>query len=72
MSLSNAEKDVRYYAEWLEQAGLPAFMARSVQQTYALAAILGHGGEGCTAVIKAYEEFSGVEAALPKPETERT
>lgn len=72
MSLSNAEKDVRYYAEWLEQAGLPAFMARSVQQTYALAAILGHGGEGCTAVIKAYEEFSGVEAALPDAGTEGT
>jgi 3-hydroxyisobutyrate dehydrogenase-like beta-hydroxyacid dehydrogenase len=72
MSLSNAEKDVRYYAEWLEQAGLPAFMARSVQQTYALAAILGHGGEGCTAVIKAYEEFSGVEAALPDADTGRT
>lgn len=65
MSLSNAQKDVRYYAEWLEQAGLPGFMAQSVHQTYALAAIMGHGGEGCTAVIKAYEELTGVEATLP-------
>lgn len=65
MSLSNAQKDVRYYAEWMEQAGLPAFMAQSVHQTYALASIMGHGDEGCTAVIKAYEELTGVEAKLP-------
>lgn len=65
MSLSNAQKDVRYYAEWLEQAGLPGFMAQSVHQTYALASIMGHGDEGCTAVIKAYEELSGVQAKLP-------
>lgn len=65
MSLSNARKDVRYYAEWLERAGLPGFMAQSVHQTYALASIMGHGEEGCTAVIKAYEELTGVEAALP-------
>lgn len=66
MSLANAQKDVRYYAEWLERAGLPGFMAQSVHQTYALASIMGHGGEGCTAVIKAYEELTGVEAALPE------
>jgi 3-hydroxyisobutyrate dehydrogenase-like beta-hydroxyacid dehydrogenase len=65
MSLSNAQKDVRYYAEWMEQAGLPSFMAQSVHQTYALASIMGHGDEGCTAVIKAYEELTGVEAKLP-------
>lgn len=65
MSLSNAQKDVRYYAEWLEKAGLPGFMAQSVHQTYALASIMGHGGEGCTAVIKAYEELTGVAAHLP-------
>ncbi|WP_347876558.1 NAD(P)-dependent oxidoreductase [Labrenzia sp. 011] len=65
MSLANAQKDVRYYAEWLESAGLPGFMAQSVNQTYALAAIMGHADEGCTAVIKPYEEFSGVEAKLP-------
>ncbi|WP_442489403.1 NAD(P)-dependent oxidoreductase [Halomonas litopenaei] len=64
MSLENAQKDVRYYAEWLEQAGLPAFMAQSVHNTYALASIMGHGSEGCTAVIKAYEELSGIEACL--------
>jgi len=64
MSLANAQKDVRYYAEWLEQAGLPGFMAQSVNQTYALASIMGHGDESCTAVIKAYEEFTGVEANL--------
>ncbi|MCT8160911.1 NAD(P)-dependent oxidoreductase [Pseudoruegeria sp. SHC-113] len=65
MSLSNAQKDVRYYAEWLERAGLPAFLAQSVNQTYALASIMGHGDEGCTAVIKAYEQLTGVEASLP-------
>lgn len=65
MSLSNAQKDVRYYAEWMEQAGLPAFMAQSVHQTYAMASIMGHGDEGCTAVIKAYEDLTGVEAKLP-------
>jgi len=65
MSLANAQKDVRYYAEWLESAGLPGFMAQSIHQTYALASILGHADEGCTAVIKSYEEFSGVEATLP-------
>lgn len=68
MSLSNAQKDVRYYAEWLEQAGLPGFMAQSVHQTYALASIMGHGGEGCTAVIKAYEDLTGIEATLPNVE----
>jgi 3-hydroxyisobutyrate dehydrogenase-like beta-hydroxyacid dehydrogenase len=64
MSLSNAQKDVRYYAEWLSDAGLPGFMADSVHQTYALASIMGHGDEGCTAVIKAYEELTGVVASL--------
>ena len=68
MSLKNAQKDVRYYAEWLEQAGLPGFMAQSVHQTYALASIMGHGDEGCTAVIKAYEDLTGVEAKLPAAE----
>ena len=66
MSLANAQKDVRYYAEWLERAGLPGFLAQSVHQTYALASIMGHGDEGCTAVIKLYEDLTGVEAALPE------
>jgi 3-hydroxyisobutyrate dehydrogenase-like beta-hydroxyacid dehydrogenase len=64
MSLANAQKDVRYYARWLEKAGLPAFMAESVHQTYALASLMGHADEGCTAVIKVYEELTGVEAHL--------
>ena len=66
MSLDNAMKDVGYYVDWLEDAGLPAFMAGAVHQTYALAAIMGHGEESCTAVIKAYERLGGVEARLPK------
>ena len=66
MSLDNALKDVRYYAHWMEQAGLPGFAAESVHQMYALAALQGHGGEGCSAVIKAYEALTGVEAQLPK------
>ncbi|PKR53658.1 NAD(P)-dependent oxidoreductase [Thalassospira marina] len=66
MALEWAEKDVGYYVRWLEKAGLPGFLAGSVHQTYALASIMGHGGEGCTAVIKAYEKLSGVEAAFPK------
>lgn len=65
MSLDNALKDVRYYARWLEEAGLPGFVAESVHQMYALASIKGHGDEGCTAVIKAYEELTGIEARLP-------
>ncbi|WP_417243807.1 NAD(P)-dependent oxidoreductase [Celeribacter sp.] len=64
MSLSNAQKDVRYYTEMLSASGLPGFMADSVHQTYALASIMGHGDEGCTAVIKAYEELTGVVASL--------
>jgi 3-hydroxyisobutyrate dehydrogenase-like beta-hydroxyacid dehydrogenase len=66
MSLANAMKDVGYYVEWLKEAGLPAFMASAVHQTYALADIMGHSQESCTAVIKAYERLSGVEAHLPK------
>jgi len=65
MSLANAMKDVGYYVDWLKQAGLPAFMADAVHQTYALASIMGHADESCTAVIKAYESLSGVEARLP-------
>lgn len=68
MSLANAQKDVRYYTELIERAGLPGFMADSIHQTYALASIMGHGGEGCTAVIKAYEALTGVEARLPDPD----
>ncbi len=64
MSLANAQKDVRYYAEWLEGAGLPGFMAEAVHQTYALASIMGHADEGCTAVIKVYEELTGIQAHL--------
>ncbi|ETX12686.1 hypothetical protein MUS1_01825 [Marinomonas ushuaiensis DSM 15871] len=66
MSLSNAQKDVKYYTEWLEEAGLPGFMAESVHQTYAMASIMGHGDEGCTAVIKYYETLTGVEAKFSK------
>ncbi|MDJ0943995.1 MAG: NAD(P)-dependent oxidoreductase [Kiloniellales bacterium] len=66
MSLANAEKDVRYYAYWAAAAGLPPLLAEAVQQTYARALEAGHGAEGCTAVIKAYEAATGVEAALPK------
>ncbi len=69
MSLSNAQKDLRYYTELLSDAGLPGFMADSVHQTYALASIMGHGDEGCTAVIKAYEELTGVVASLDDDET---
>ncbi len=69
MSLANAQKDVRYYARWLESAGLPGFMAESVHQTYALASLMGHGEEGCTAIIKAYEDLTGIEAKLPEPES---
>lgn len=67
MSLANAEKDVRYYADWAAAAGLPPSLAEAVQQTYARALAAGHGAEGCTAVIKAYESATGIEAALPKP-----
>ena len=64
MSLANARKDVRYYARWLEEAGLPGFMAEAVHQTYRQAALLGHDGESCTAVIKAYEAVTGVDARI--------
>lgn len=64
MSLANAQKDVRYYTEWLEEAGLPGFLAQAVHQTYALASITGHADEGCTAVIKIYEKLTGIEAHL--------
>ena len=64
MSLANARKDVRYYARWLEDAGLPGFMAEAVHQTYRQAALLGHDGESCTAVIKGYEAVTGIEARV--------
>lgn len=66
MSLANARKDVRYYARWLEEAGLPGFMAEAIHQTYRQAALLGHDEEGCTAVIKAYEDITGVPARVGK------
>jgi 3-hydroxyisobutyrate dehydrogenase-like beta-hydroxyacid dehydrogenase len=66
MSLDNAKKDVKYYADWLEQAGLPAGLADAVYQTYDRASQMGHGDESCTAVIKPYEDVSGVIATLPK------
>ena len=73
MSLANARKDVRYYARWLEDAGLPGFMAEAVHQTYRQAALLGHDGESCTAVIKAYEAVTGVEARVrPHPAEEKS
>jgi 3-hydroxyisobutyrate dehydrogenase len=70
-SLANAQKDVGYYVDWLKQAGLPAFMADAVHQAYALASIMGHADESCTAVIKAYERLSGVEARLPEENNPR-
>ena len=63
-SLANAQKDVRYYTEWLESAGMPGAMAEAVLQTYAEASKQGHAEEGCNAIIKIYEELSGVEACL--------
>ena len=71
MSLANARKDVRYYARWLEEAGLPGFMADAVHQTYRQAALLGHDGESCTAVIKAYEAVTGVEARVAPKEQQQ-
>lgn len=67
MSLANAAKDVRYYAEWIEQAGLPGFYAEAVSQSYRMAELEGHASEGCTSVIKFYERVTGVEARLGKP-----
>ncbi len=64
MSLANAQKDVRYYVEWLASAGMPAEMAEAVHQTYAEASKQGYADEGCTAIIKVYEEKSGIEASL--------
>jgi len=64
MSLANAQKDVRYYTEWLRCAGMPEDMAEAVHQAYAEASRQGHAEEGCTAIIKVYEELSGVEARL--------
>ena len=64
MSLANAQKDVRYYTEWLASAGMPGAMAEAVHQAYAEASKQGHAEEGCTAIIKIYEELSGVEARL--------
>ena len=64
MSLANAQKDVRYYTEWLQSAGMPVAMAEAVHQTYAEASNQGHAEEGCTAIIKIYEKLSGVEARL--------
>ncbi len=64
MSLANAQKDVRYYAEWLASAGLPGDLAEAVHQTYANASAAGHGEEGCTAIIKTYEDLTGIEAHL--------
>jgi 3-hydroxyisobutyrate dehydrogenase-like beta-hydroxyacid dehydrogenase len=64
MSLANAQKDVRYYTEWLDSVGLPGLMAEAVHQSYAQASTLGHADEGCTAIIKVYEELTGIEARL--------
>lgn len=68
MSLENAAKDVKYYVDWLEGAGLPGGLAEAVYASYADAARLGHGQENCTAVIKPYEQASGVVAKLPDAE----
>ncbi|WP_160938739.1 NAD(P)-dependent oxidoreductase [Teichococcus coralli] len=65
ISIGLARKDVKYYARWLESAGLPGFMADTIHQTYAMAETLGFAEENCAAVIKAYEHFTGVEARLP-------
>lgn len=62
MSLAHARKDVRYYARWLEDAGLPGFLAEAVHQTYRQAGLMGHDDESCTAVIKSYEKITGIEA----------
>jgi 3-hydroxyisobutyrate dehydrogenase-like beta-hydroxyacid dehydrogenase len=64
MSLANAAKDVRYYAEWIEKAGLPGFYAEAVSQSYRMAELEGHAQEGCTSVIKFYERVTGVEARI--------
>ena len=64
MSLANATKDVAYYARWIEQAGLPGFFSDAVHQSYRMAELGGHDSESCTAVIKFYEEITGVAARL--------
>src|SRR5690606_31826901 len=66
MSLANATKDVAYYARWLEQAGLPGFFSDSVHQSYRMAELGGHEDESCTAIIKFYEEVTGIAARVPK------
>lgn len=66
MSLANATKDVAYYARWIEQAGLPGFFSDAVHQSYRMAELGGHDAESCTAVIKFYEEITGVAARMPR------
>ena len=46
MSLANALKDVRYYAEWLESTGLPSGLAEAVCGAYEAAAREGHAERG--------------------------
>jgi 3-hydroxyisobutyrate dehydrogenase-like beta-hydroxyacid dehydrogenase len=55
MTLANARKDMRYFARWAESVGLPAYVAEAVHQSYVLADTMGHGAEGCHAVIKPTE-----------------
>ena len=64
MSLANGAKDLRYYVRWAESAGVPTFISNAVYQCYQLAKAIGHGEEGCQAIIKPLEQLLGVEARV--------
>ncbi len=69
MSLANARKDIRYFARWAEATGLPAYVAETVHQSFVLADAMGHGNEGCHAVIKPMES---VLSALARSTADKT
>jgi 3-hydroxyisobutyrate dehydrogenase-like beta-hydroxyacid dehydrogenase len=59
-------KDIELQIALAKAVRMPMFMANTAQQVYQMARASGHGNEDGVAVVKLYEQFTGVPVAAAK------
>jgi 3-hydroxyisobutyrate dehydrogenase len=59
-------KDIELQSQLAKSVKMPMFMANAAQQVYQMARAAGLGSEDGTAVVKIYEQFTGVPVAARK------
>ena len=69
-TLANAAKDYSYYTHMLEHAGVPAFIAEAVHQSYVQANALGLGDRYIASMLEMQEQINDAAAgSMPRNST---